>query len=323
MIDQALRRLDERPLEPAAGEILCVCCARNENLRLPYFLDYYRGLGVNRFLVVDNGSTDGSTDVLLAEPDVHVFFTGERYSQSRQGVRWLNALLDAYGTGRWTVTVDVDELLVYPWCEDVGLPDLAAWLTRREEDALLTFLLDMYAAAPLRESRYERGTSFLDACPYFDGDSYIREPDHPAHGRVPVRGGPRARLFWRGGGTPSDPLPPFLPKIPLVKWRQGFAYTASTHVLPGARLAALTGALLHFKLMADFVDRAPEEARRGEHWERAGQYVVYADGLGSRPDLNPVYGGSVRYEDSRQLAALGLATVPDGYPPTASVRAPR
>jgi hypothetical protein len=308
-----LRRIDRKLLDPAADEILCFVCLRNENLRLPGFLDYYRELGVHRFVVVDNGSLDGSTDTLLAEPDVHVFHTDQRYSLNGYGVGWLNSVLAEHGVGRWTVTVDVDEWLVYPWCEEVALPALIGDLDRRGEQALLTFLLDMYADRPIRDATYDRGASCLEACPWFDGGSYEWDRNDPVYGRVPLRGGPRARLFW--AGSDKERPSPFLPKIPLVKWRADLAYSASTHVLPGARLAALSGALLHFKLMADFVPRVAEEARRGEHWDRAGQYVQYAEGVRARPDVNPMYDGSVRYSHSRQLVALGLATMPAGYPP--------
>ena len=45
---------------------------RNEIVRLPYFLDYYRRLGAGHFLVVDNGSDDGTHEYLADQPDVSV-----------------------------------------------------------------------------------------------------------------------------------------------------------------------------------------------------------------------------------------------------------
>jgi hypothetical protein len=68
----------------------------------------------------------------------------------------------------------------------------------------------------------------------------------------------------------------------------------------------VTGALLHFKLFAEFARRAAEEAERGEHWKGGGQYSMYSAILGRDPELNPRYEGSVHYRDSRQLMELGL-----------------
>jgi hypothetical protein len=313
MTRHALRRLDPRPLQLARDEILCVACVRNERLRIPHFLDYHRRLGVHRFLIVDNDSSDGSADLLLREPDVHVFHTAESFAAARSGVHWLNELRGSVAPGHWTLTVDVDELLVYPACEDAGLERLAAYLGKRGEDAVLAFLLDMYSDGPIRDAVYVPGSAFVDTCAHFDGDGYERDQAHPIYGRVPIYGGPRRRVFWSMGG-PHRP-PPLLPKIPFVRWRSDLAYTASTHVLDGVRLSELSAALLHFKFFSDFAPHVSEEARRGEHWESAGEYAVYERVVRERPGLRLMYEGSVRYEGSRQLADLGLIHAPAGFPP--------
>ncbi|MGD9511559.1 MAG: tetratricopeptide repeat protein, partial [Geminicoccaceae bacterium] len=75
-----LERIDRRPIPPADGEIRLFTRQRNELLRLPWLLDFYRGQGVDRFFVVDNGSDDGSRDFLLAQPDVHLFLTADSYA---------------------------------------------------------------------------------------------------------------------------------------------------------------------------------------------------------------------------------------------------
>ena len=49
------------------NSILAFTTLRNERVRLSYFLDYYRDLGVDHFLIVDNGSTDGSREYLLEQ----------------------------------------------------------------------------------------------------------------------------------------------------------------------------------------------------------------------------------------------------------------
>jgi hypothetical protein len=312
MTGGALRRVDRRRLAISPAEILCVSCVRNEALRLPFFLDYHRRLGINRFFVVDNGSDDGTTDLLLEAEDVHLFVTEQRFSESRYGVEWLNGILGAYAGGHWTLTADADELFVYPLCEEVNLSALAAYLERQDEEALVTFLLDMYGGQAIRDTPYSDGRSFLDVCPYFDRDSYVWDRSREGYASVPIYGGPRARLFWAGHnwGRPA----PFLAKIPFVRWRYGLSYSASTHVLSGARTADATGVLLHFKFFSDFVARARLEASRAEHWEGAAQYRIYDEVLSNDPDLRLLYDGSVRYEGSRQLVALGLARMPQDYP---------
>ena len=49
-----LNRQDSKDLAISPNELLCCVVVRNEAKRLPYFLDYYRQKGVNRFFIVDN-----------------------------------------------------------------------------------------------------------------------------------------------------------------------------------------------------------------------------------------------------------------------------
>ena len=48
---------------------------------------------MNRFFIVDNGSSDGTVDYLTEQPDVHLFQTSNRYGQAGSGIEWMNALL--------------------------------------------------------------------------------------------------------------------------------------------------------------------------------------------------------------------------------------
>jgi len=313
---QRLARMDETPISPEPGEILLFVCVRNEALRLPYFLEYYRNAGVSRFLVVDNDSSDGTAELLGEQPDVHRFWTRDSYAESHFGVHWLNALLDRYGSGHWVLVVDADELLVYPHCEDRDLPGLASELERSGADALLSFLLDMYADGPIRDAHYSAGTPFLATCRYFDSGAYTRGTEG-LQARIPARGGVRRRVFWPPGRDRRG-NPPYLPKIPLVRWRPGLEYVASTHLIHGLTLAPITGALLHFKLFSDFIERARLEVNRREHWDDAAQYSAYTEAFGEDLDLDPMYEGSLPYEGSRQLVELGLmldGTDGDPVPP--------
>src|SRR5258705_2465086 len=91
----------------ASGHILLFARCRNEALRLPAFLRHYRGLGVDRFFIVDNDSSDGSIEYLAGQPDVQLFCTSRRYREARSGIDWLNALLRTFGVVAWCVTVDI------------------------------------------------------------------------------------------------------------------------------------------------------------------------------------------------------------------------
>lgn len=103
------------------GAILAFVTIRNEGVRLPYFLTHHRKLGVEHFLIVDNDSDDGSRDWLAGQADVSLWVTGHGYKQARFGLDWLTWLQRRHGHGHWCLTLDADEIMVYPYWESRNL----------------------------------------------------------------------------------------------------------------------------------------------------------------------------------------------------------
>src|SRR5581483_784166 len=90
----------------AASRILLVACLRNEMPRVPFFLSYYRKLGVEHFLFVDNGSTDGFAESMRWQEDCSVWRAIGSYKASNFGMDWCNWLPNRYGQGKWCLTCD-------------------------------------------------------------------------------------------------------------------------------------------------------------------------------------------------------------------------
>jgi PST family polysaccharide transporter len=307
------------------GGIRAFSKCRNERLRLPAFLDHYRHLGVTQFFIVDNDSCDGSTEYLAAQPDVHLFRVTSRFSEARGGTDWLNALLREFGVGSWCVTVDIDELLVYPDSERTPLRALTEYLDQRGYEALSCLLLDLYPAGPLHECSYHPGDALLAAAPYFDAGGYERSQAGLCP-NILIRGGMRQRIFYPEFNTRGRvakmldalfelrrPSPPCLTKIPLVRWDRTSEYLNCNHFVSRKKVAPDTGVLLHFKFLHDFHDHAVREAARGEYYNGASEYRRYAQRLNQNPALTLANDASIRFEGTGQLVRLGLMQETDAW----------
>ena len=331
-----LARIDSRTISDCAGEIRVVMTVRNEILRLAQTLDHYRKIRVSRFFVIDNGSSDGTTELLTAQPDCHVFLTQNSYSEARLGLEWQQALLDEYGVDHWCLIVDADEWFIYPGYENRSLPELAAYLEQSGAQGVFAFLLDMYGRGAVAEVTSEAQPSILDACRYFDRqytwDNGFRIPGITRRRFPPYRvaGGPRWRLLfpvlhrhyyilkaiWLISGQLKIPLPaalrpvPTLRKIPFVRWSLGMRYP-NPHETTRIKLSDVTGVLLHFKLLEDLSTRLDVPINRKEQWDSislswAGESARCLAKLRAEPGLRFYYDGSAGYEDSVQLVRLGL-----------------
>ena len=299
-----LNRVSDNLARVRPRDILLFSSLRNEAARLPFFLRYYRRLGVGHFLLVDNGSDDGGADYLKSQPDVTLWQTEKSYRRSRYGADWLNWLKWRHGHGRWCLTVDVDEFLVYPFCDTRPLRALTDWLDASSIRSFGTALIDMYPRTP--GTVYRAGDDpFEDSC-WFDTGNY-QITRNELYGNLWIQGGPRARTYF----AEAPQQAPALNKIPLVKWHRRYVYASSTHMLLPRGLNRVydewggektSGCLLHAKFLDTFEDRAREETARKEHYAAAREYSAYDDP--AKPRLWNDW--SEKYMNWRQLEMLGL-----------------
>ena len=298
----------DRTADIKPSDILVFSTFRNENSRLPHFLEYYRKLGANQFIMVDNDSDDGGREYLAQQPDVSLWTTKGSYKRARFGVDWLNWLQWQHGHQHWCLVVDPDELLVYPFCDTRPLRALTDWLDASSIKSFGAMLLDMYPKGPIDATPYERGTDPLSIACWFDSGNYS-VTKNPRFGNLWIQGGPRTRKFF-----PEKPeRAPALNKIPLVKWDRNYTYVSSTHMLLPRGLNLVydewggekaSGILLHTKFLSTFTEKAKEELGRRQHYAGSSEYKAYASGLADNPDLWCKW--SEKYINWRQLEILGL-----------------
>ena len=289
-------------------DILVFSTIRNERSRLPFFLDYYRRLGVRHFLILDNDSSDGSAAWLRRQNDVSLWRSSASYKAARFGMDWMNLLLMRHGHGHWCLTVDPDEFLVYPHCDSRGLRALTGWLDARGTRSFPAMLLDTYPKGPIDARPYAEGEDPFAIAGWFDPANYLIRKN-PAYGNLWIQGGPRARSLFA-----QDPWSaPALNKIPLVKWHWRYVYVSSTHMLLPRALnlvydedggEAASGCLLHAKFLSSFAEKAAEELDRRQHYADGREYEAYHAGLDRGLDLWCPQ--SRAYEGWRQLEELGL-----------------
>ncbi len=303
-----LRAVSDRTSLIKPDDLLLFSTQRNEVVRLPYFLDYYRKQGINHFLIVDNDSDDGAREYLAEQPDVSLWHTKSSYKRSRYGTDWLNWLAMKYAHGHWALTVDPDEFLIYPFCDTRPLRALTDWLDASSIKSFSAMLLDMYPKGKLSDQPYQPGQDPLEIACWFDSGNYTISRNS-RFGNLWIQGGPRSRVFF-----PDAPeKAPALNKTPLVKWDKRYVYASSTHMLLPRGLNLVydewggekaSGLLLHTKFLDTFGAKAQEELARGQHYSASVEYKAYAARMENEPQLWCKW--SEKYINWRQLEILGL-----------------
>jgi len=253
-----------------AAHVAVVACLRNEAFMLPHFLAHYRKLGVEGFLIADNGSDDGTLELLADQPDVALFSVDTEYSQSHYGVAWQQALLGNFRTNRWSVVADADELLF--WRTDLGgnLPELVECDAFRGADAARLYMLDMYPQGLLADADFASGpfteAGFCDRDPFLEVSGgmgpYTNAPVVTSALRHRLLPGSRAELF-------------VAQKTALLKYRPWMRFSAGLHAVAEAKLATRPLFFAHFKYNAAFRAKALAEVSRRQHFNNAEEYRKY------------------------------------------------
>ena len=134
----------------------------------PWFLDYYRKLGVRNFVFVDNDSTDGSLEYLRDRSDVTLYATRDSYvgAFGRNGLgQFPQEQIEQIGLV--ALMRDVDEALVYDGCDTRGLNDLIEVLEGEGAEAMTGYMLDMFSYESAAPTDSGAATNFVARYPYY------------------------------------------------------------------------------------------------------------------------------------------------------------
>ncbi len=282
----------------ASGEIGLICVLRNEAARLPLFFEHYKRLGVSRFFMIDNNSDDGSRDLLLAEPSADIFHAHALFTEGQGGVFWAHAIARRYGEGNWLIRPDADELFVYDGMEQHDLEAFSQWLERHGMDRVYAPMIDLYPSAALGRSS-QTIKELIETDSWFDNDGYSLER-WPQGWRL--TGGPRHRLFHQDDSHRS-----LMWKYPFFQMRPDTIVYNEHWLWPHDQVTnGALGAVVHLKLMHDFIERSERYEREGQYWNNSNAYRVINRRLKEKPETVVFYDGSKRYRGPKSLIRHGM-----------------
>ena len=296
---------------------------RNEIFFAPAFLAHYRALGVEQFLVLDDGSTDGTREFLLAQPDCVVLRSdlgfadpvvmrdpAGRIAKRRAGTYFKIALPQAFLSGRCALYADADEFLLLP-PGVLGLDAVLARMTAGGHRAVLASVVEFYprhladldGAGPVRALE-----DLLAQCPYHDQTRLL---DLGPDGRfAKIAPSASRRLFERfalrppPGGMRNSPRH----KTPILVHGQG-AFRTGSHDASVPVAGDMLLCLAHFVFTARWKAKIDAALARRAHADGAAKYGLYAalHAELSAPGAPGFMGdASVRFGGPKALQAAGL-----------------
>jgi glycosyltransferase involved in cell wall biosynthesis len=306
---------------------------------MPAFFEYYRGLGVQQFILLDDGSTDGTVEFLRSQPDCVLLASNLTYGQDivlkkvggkcvsgRAGIFLKRAIPEKFLMNKYVLYVDADEFLILP-DEFEEMLSLFDDMSKRKLPCVAASVVDFYPANVSDLDRRDLPVTFADllaGSPYYDAEPLLNMKP----GAQPTLAGTSfsARLFREYGikETPFSFLPEWvikaLPfpvpgavwrKTPIIRWSKDVWMNGShrANVPPPAdRFLALA----HFKFTSDLPRRVEAAMQRQAHSKKSQKYFHYSKLLKKMQSSGGIFIGptSCTFEGPANLTKAGLMRWP-------------
>jgi len=288
-------------------ELLVITVVRNGALHIKSFMEHYLALGVAHCVFLDNGSNDGTVDMLREYPRVTVLQTDAPYGRFENTMK--RYLAERLSGGRWNLCADIDELFDYPFSDRLSLSGFLQYLNARGFSAVVAQMLDMFSPVPLADVTSTIDDRLKEKYTHYDISgidtpryefSQLSSPEIRMH-----RSGIRRAIFGTNNG---------LTKAALVKMDGRVKPFVTWHHATGALVADVSCVLLHYPFVSTFAEKVQEAVRtRRYDPTTSDEYDAYADALARDPRLSLMRPSARRFTGLEPLIAGGFLVVSDEY----------
>jgi hypothetical protein len=294
-------------------EIVVLVLLRNGRPYIKAFMEHYASMGVKHAVFLDNGSTDGTVKALKGYDNVTVLRSMLPYK--RYNVAMKRYLIERFGRGRWTLSVDMDELFDYPYSDVVSLKALLGYLSANSYTAVVAQMLDMFPERLLSEDNPLVGDEPLKERYRFYDISGVRARSYHDIGDIGnVLANEEIRILWGGVHRRLFGVGPLLTKHPLLFLDEELRpMDLSDHWAGNARVADFTGVLLHYKFVNSMYGRVRREIDERRDLSLHGKYDQYLKVLEQTPSLLMKNDTSQELTSVNELVGTRFVTVSRQY----------
>ncbi len=286
--------MSENPCEPTVLAVV-----KDDLERMKLFYRHYQDLGVKQFVVIDNGSTDGTLEWMSRQQGTRCYSVTTKF-QSEKKVAWIEKALALTGYNRWYVVVDSDELLDYIGSEQHDLKNLILHAQKNGYKHLNGYMLDMYSDKPLftEECKYNEIVSrfrYFDVSGYYPKNYHSRIIDTEINSLI---GGPRERLFKNKEIS--------LNKQSVFYFNMDALYCNPHYLWPyqGCGEDPCSFVLRHYKFLKQDLCEFEKRIEEKNFWNGSQEYRMYMAAYQDNSCICMKYNESVEYKDSHSLAVL-------------------
>ncbi len=296
-------------------ELVVLCLVRNGRPYVRSFVEHYSSMGAKHMVFLDNGSTDGTVEALKSYDNVTVLRSGLPFKRYQMLMK--RYLIERFGRGRWTLSVDMDELFDYPYSDVVSLGSLLRYLNEGSYTGVVVQMLDMFPERPISDAASDEDEPLKELHRFYD-ISNVREQDYWEFPFVSGVGNVLANEeigIYRNGiqNTVFGTLPALTKHSLIFLDGEVKPVDRSAHSVSNARIADLTCVLFHYKFTNHLYELIRDAARRENYMRNSGKQKKWLKVLEKSPNLSVKDETSKELKDVNDLVENGFLIVSEEY----------
>lgn len=270
------------------SELVVLCLVRDGRPYVRAFVEHYLSLGAKHIFLLDNGSTDGTLEVASEYESVTMLQSTLPFKTYQATMK--QYLVERFARGRWSLSVDIDELFDYPYSNVVSLNTFLNYLNERSYTAVVTQMLDMFPEEPLTDGADTARELDKERHRFYDITN-VTVHDYSQYKRV---GGPNNVLtnneisVYRDGikKTIFPNTKPILTKHALIFLDDTIQpMDGSAHKTSYARIADVSGVLFHYKFLENLYEFVRRAVRQQNYMKDSRKHKLWMETLSQNSSL--------------------------------------
>jgi hypothetical protein len=297
-------------------QVVVSAIIKNASALIPTFLKHYEDMGVDRIVILDNGSSDDTLQRIPSKKNITVLQADLSLKEYKNEIWLKNYLANRFAKGSWCLWVDDDELFDFPFSEQISLPTFIRYLNLNKFTTVVTQMLDMFSKNPINSQVISTEEENLKAAYRFYDLTDLMKLDYGScyftgvNNRENIISNRQIPFYFGGIRKKIFGMSNCISKHSLL-YINGKTQIIHSHCVKNARCADVSAVVYHYKFFGDWLKRTRDYFV--QEYARNPEYAEMLKVVDGKEDFSLWCPKANEINETQSLVGEGFSHVSEAY----------